>query len=262
MPMLDSHTHIDLQEVSVAEALAQAAAVNITRVVQVGIDVPTSRWGAEQAAAQPSGTLLATVAIHPNEAPRLGADDPAALDAAIAEINALAAAPAVRGIGETGLDYFRTPMDGRALQQHSFREHIAIAQRYDKALMIHDRDAHDDVLRILAEEGAPRRVIFHCFSGDAEFAKQCAAAGYYMSFAGNITFKNAGALREAAKVAPRELLLVETDGPFLTPEPYRGRPNGPYLIPLTLRFLAQLRDEDVDQLAAAIWQNGERVFIG
>ncbi|HEV2087030.1 MAG TPA: TatD family hydrolase, partial [Cryptosporangiaceae bacterium] len=196
------------------------------------------------------------VALHPNEAPKLGAG----LDAAIAEIDALAARPEVRGIGETGLDHYRTGPAGRAEQERSFRAHIDIAKRHGKALVIHDRDAHDDVLRVLDEEGAPDLVVFHCFSGDAAMAKLCADRGWAMSFAGNVTFKNAEPLREAVRVAPRELLLVETDGPFLTPMPYRGRPNAPYLVPITVRALAEIRGDDLDTLCADIWATGNRVF--
>jgi TatD DNase family protein len=253
VPVLDSHTHLDLQETDVAAALAAAAAVGVTRVVQVGIDVPSSRWGTEIAAE--FDPVLATVALHPNEAPRLSD-----LAAALADIDELAASPQVRGIGETGLDYFRTEPDGRAAQERSFRAHIEIAKRHGKALVIHDRDAHDDVLRVLAEEGAPERVVFHCFSGGPELAKACAEHGYVMSFAGTVTFKTAEPLREAARIAPRDLILVETDGPFLTPMPYRGRPNAPYLIPITVRALAEVRGDDLDELCAAIWANGERTF--
>src|SRR6266508_781797 len=149
---------------------------------------------------------------------------------------------------------------GRSQQHASFRAHIDIAKRHGKALVIHDRDAHDDVLKLLEEEGAPETVVLHCFSGDAEFARQCADRGYVMSFAGTVTFRNAVPLQEVAKVAPRELILVETDAPFLTPMPYRGRPNAPYLIPLTVRFLADLRGDDLDELCAVISATGERVF--
>ncbi|MDQ1643901.1 MAG: TatD DNase family protein [Cryptosporangiaceae bacterium] len=253
VPILDSHTHLDLQGTDIAEALDAAAAVGVERIVQVGIDVPSSRWGAEVAAEH--DRVLATVALHPNEAPVL-----ADLDGQLAEIDLLAARPEVRGIGETGLDYYRTGDEGREQQERSFRAHIDIAKRHGKALVIHDRDAHDDVLRVLAEEGAPERVVFHCFSGGPELAKACAEHGYVMSFAGTVTFKNAADLREAAKLAPRELLLVETDGPFLTPMPYRGQPNAPYLTPLTIRALAEIRGDDLDELCAAVWANGERVF--
>jgi TatD DNase family protein len=251
--VLDSHTHLDMQDAEPAAALARAAAVGVTRVIQVGCDVPSSVWAADLAAEFPS--VSATVALHPNDAAVL-----ADLDEALRDIEKLAARPEVRGIGETGLDFFRTGPEGHTGQEYSFRAHIQLAKRYGKALVIHDRDAHEDVFRVLDSEGAPDVVVFHCYSGDAEMARRCAQHGYVMSFAGTLTFKNAQNLREAAAVAPRELLLVETDGPYLTPMPYRGRPNAPYLIPLTLRALASVRNEDPDELAAAIWATGERVF--
>ncbi|MEU4203471.1 TatD family hydrolase [Streptomyces sp. NPDC045470] len=273
VPVADSHTHLDMQDDSVTEALAKAASVGVTTVVQVGCDVNGSRWAAETAAAHEA--VHATVALHPNEAPRIVLGDPggsrshqgarepggdAALDAALAEIDALAALPHVRGVGETGLDHFRTGPEGMAAQQRSFRAHIEIAKRHGKALVIHDREAHDDVLRILREEGAPDTVVFHCYSGDAEMAKVCAEAGYFMSFAGNVTFKNAQPLRDALAVAPPELVLVETDAPFLTPAPYRGRPNAPYLIPVTLRAMAEVKGMTEDALASAVAANTARAF--
>jgi TatD DNase family protein len=166
----------------------------------------------------------------------------------------------VRGIGETGLDTFRTGEDGRAAQETSFRAHIAIAKRYGKALIIHDRDAHADVLRVLDSEGAPETVILHCFSGDADFAAECVRRGYLLSFAGVVTFGSAGQLREAAVRTPIEQILVETDAPYLTPMPYRGRPNASYLIPLTVRSLAEIKGVDLDELCAAISATGERVL--
>ncbi|WNI15869.1 TatD family hydrolase [Actinacidiphila sp. ITFR-21] len=268
----DSHTHLDMQSGTVPEALARAAAVGVGTLIQVGCDLAGSRWAARTAAEYPD--IWATVALHPNEAPRIVDGDPdgwsrrgerppagpAALDAQLDAIAELAALPQVRGVGETGLDYFRTGPDGVAAQQHSFRRHIAIAKDQDKALVIHDREAHDDVLRVLREEGAPRTVVFHCFSGDAAMAKVCAERGYHLSFAGTVGYKNAQNLRDAVAVAPRELLLVETDAPFLTPVPHRGRPNAPYLIPLTLRAMAAARGDDEDTLAAAIAANTARVF--
>ena len=251
--VLDSHTHLDLQDADPATALARAAAVGVTRVIQIGCDVPSSIWAADLAAK--FAAVSATVALHPNEAPRVDS-----LDDALASIDALAARPEVRGIGETGVDYYRTGPDGAAAQEYSFRAHIEMAKRHGKALVIHDREAHDDIFRVLSSAGPPEVVVFHCFSGDAEMARRCASHGYVMSFAGTVTFKNAQNLRDAAAVAPRELLLVETDGPYLTPMPYRGKPNAPYLIPITLRALAAVRGEDVDELAAAIWATGERVF--
>jgi TatD DNase family protein len=264
VPVFDSHTHLDLtvQEAGVpggasgdpVEALITAAAKSgVDRLVQVGVDVDSSRWGAELA--ERHGSVLATVALHPNDAPRLSD-----LDSALREIESLAERPRVRGIGETGLDTFRTGEEGRAAQEESFRAHIAIAKRHGKALIIHDRDAHDDVLRVLDAEGAPDTVVLHCFSGDAEFAAECVRRGYYLSFAGTVTFASAGQLREAAALTPIEQMMVETDAPYLTPTPYRGRPNASYLIPLTVRALAEARGVDVDELCAAISANGERVF--
>lgn len=255
----DSHTHLDMQGGDVAAAVAQAAAVGVDTLVQVGCDLAGSRWAAETAAGWER--IWATVALHPNEAPRVaGRGGRQGLDAELEAIAALAALPQVLGVGETGLDYFRTGPEGVADQQYAFRRHIDIAKRHGKALVIHDRDAHADVLRILREEGAPERVVFHCYSGDAEMARVCADRGYYMSFAGTVTYKSAQNLRDAVAVAPRELLLVETDAPFLPPVPYRGQPNAPYLIPLTLRAMAAARGEEEDLLAAAVAANTARAF--
>ncbi len=271
LPVADSHTHLDMQNRSVEESLKLSAAANVTTLIQVGCDVPSSEWAAETAAAHEA--IHATVALHPNEAPRLvlgdvdgwsrqhrAAGGAKALDAAIERIDELASSPQVVGIGETGLDYFRTGPEGVAAQQDSFRRHIALAKKHGKALVIHDRDAHEDVLRILAEEGAPDRVVFHCYSGDAAMAEVCAARGYAMSFAGPVTYKANDRLREALRVAPLELILVETDAPFLTPVPYRGRPNAPYLIPHTARAMAEARGTDLDELCAALDANTRRIF--
>jgi TatD DNase family protein len=261
VPVLDSHTHLDItvQEAGapgpdpVEGLIAAAAQVGVDRLVQVGVDVESSRFGAELA--QRHRSVLAAVAVHPNEAPRLSD-----LDEALRAIEALAAQPRVRGIGETGLDTFRTGDEGRAAQETSFRAHIAIAKRYGKALIIHDRDAHRRVLEVLDAEGAPDTVILHCFSGDAEFAADCVRRGYLLSFAGTVTFANADSLRAAAVLTPLEQILVETDAPYLTPTPYRGRPNASYLIPLTVRALAATRGTDLDTLCAAISANGERAL--
>ena len=250
-PALDSHCHLDLMDVDVATAVEQAAAVGIARMVTVGIDVPTSQWQVD--AADAHDNVYAAVAVHPNEVTN-------ASDAAWDDIARLASHPKVVAVGETGLDHFRTGEDGWKAQEESFRRHIAIAKSTGKALVIHDRDAHDDVLRVLSEEGAPERVVFHCFSGDADFARRCADGGYVMSFAGNVTFGNAAQLRDAVAVAPLELLLVETDAPFLTPMPYRGRPNAPYLVPLTVRAIADVRGVEETEVAAAVTKNADRIF--
>jgi TatD DNase family protein len=250
-PALDSHCHLDLMGVPVADAVAAARAVGIERLVTVGVDVETSRW--QVATAEQYDGVFAAVAVHPNESPAAGEDD-------WAEIEKLAGHPAVVAVGETGLDHFRTGDDGWRRQEESFRRHIDIAKRTGKALVIHDRDAHDDVLRVLDAEGAPEHVVFHCFSGDVDFARRCADRGYVMSFAGNVTFKNADDLRAAAAIAPAYLLLVETDAPFLTPMPYRGRPNAPYLVPLIVAALAEVRGTDVADVADAVTATAERTF--
>jgi TatD DNase family protein len=251
---LDSHCHLDIMKVPVAEAVADARAVGIRRVVTIGVDLPSSRWAGDCAAAHPD--VYAAVAVHPNETQAAGAEQS---DAVLAEIEALAAQPKVRAIGETGLDYYRDSA-APAVQQDWFRAHIDIAKRTGKALMIHDREAHEDVLRILAEQGPPEKVIFHCFSGDERMARQCAEAGYVMSFAGNLTFASAQPLRDAAAAAPASLLLVETDAPFLTPVPHRGKPSAPWLAAYTLRKLAEVKGMDTAELCGQITRTAERVF--
>ncbi|MEU6999652.1 TatD family hydrolase [Nonomuraea sp. NPDC046570] len=267
--VFDSHCHLDIMvgnrqassgdpvaqaaqaaAASVESILGEARAVGVTRLLTVGYDLPSSHWNAD--AARVHDGIYAGVAIHPNESH-------AATPEVLAEIEELAGESNVRAVGETGLDYYRdwaTKDD----QHASFAAHIEIAKRTGKALVIHDRDAHDDVLKTLAAQGAPDVVVFHSFSGDAEMAKKCVEAGYYMSFSGPVTYKNAGYLREAARVAPLELVLVETDAPYLPPVPYRGMPNAPYLIPLIVRCLAEVKDVHPDELCAAVSANGEAAF--
>ena len=255
----DNHTHLDIVidwlGGTPAEHLDRAEAVGVDRIMQVGTDIESSRWAADLAAAD--HRVLAAVALHPNDAARLGDG----LDDAVAVIDELAAQPRVRAVGETGLDFYRTREDdGHRLQRESFARHIDIAKRHGIALMIHDRDAHQAVFDVLAAEGAPQTVVFHCFSGDAEMARACADNGWFMSFAGNSTFNASTDLREAYCAAPRELLLAETDAPFLTPMPHRGRPNGPYLTPLTIERMATERGEDLAELCQALSDNAERVY--
>jgi TatD DNase family protein len=253
---LDSHCHLDLIERPAAEVLAAARAAGIVRVVTVGVDLASSRWAAQCAAGHPD--VYAAVAVHPNET-AAAASSPAQHEQVLAQIAELAAQPRVRAIGETGLDYYRDHASP-AMQRDWFRAHIAIAKQAGKTLMIHDRDAHEDVLAILEAEGPPPKVIFHCFSGDAAMAKRCADAGYVMSFAGNITFSNAQPLREAAAAAPADLLLVETDAPFLTPVPHRGKPNTPAMAAHTVRALADIKQIAVEGLCAQLTATGERMF--
>ena len=252
--VVDAHCHLDIMGVDVEVALADAAAVGVGTIVQVGVDLASSHWSADLAARRPG--VHAAVAIHPNEA-----GTGAATDEALRGIEALAALPQVVAVGETGLDHFRTEgAAGHRLQEQSFRAHLQIAKSSGRALMIHDRDAHDDVVRVLLDEGAPDRVVFHCFSGGVELARICAEHGWYASFAGPLTFKTNDGLRAAAALLPAELLLVETDAPFLTPMPYRGRPNGPYLVPLTVRALAQTRGADLAGTCATLQANARRAF--
>ena len=264
--VVDNHTHLDIRrddlasplrsDEGVAAALAVAAEVGVDRVVQVGCDLKSARWTVEILDDHPA--MLGAVALHPNEAPRLA--DEGRLAEALAEIETLAAHPRVRAVGETGLDYYRTGQGGVAAQQESFRWHIDLAKRTGKALQIHDRDSHEDVLRILAEEGAPDKTVMHCFSGDVAMARECADRGYYLSIAGTVTFKNARGLRDALAVTPPERLLVETDAPYLTPSPYRGSANAPYLLPHTVRRMADVLSLDVATLCGHLSGNAEAVY--
>jgi len=254
VPVYDNHAHLEIADgdepLSLEEQLDRAAAVGVMGVVQAGGDVDSSRWSAWAAASHQR--VLAAVAIHPNEAPAY--EQAGELDAAIEVIDELAAQPRVRAIGETGLDFFRTEEGGFPAQFRAFEAHIALAKKHGIAMQIHDRDAHDAVLETLQRVGAPDRTVFHCFSGDDAMARIAADEGYYLSFAGNLTFKNAQNLRDALVVTPRERILVETDAPFLTPLPYRGRPNAPYLVPYTVRAMAVLRGMDSDTGLAELCQ--------
>ena len=252
---LDAHCHLGAIERPVAEVLATARAARVTRVITVGVDVPTSRWSA--ACAAENEGVYAAVAIHPNEIP--AAATPAQRDSVLAEIAGLAALPQVRAVGETGLDYYWDDV-APPVQREWFRAHIEIAKQAGKVLMIHDREAHEDILAILAADGPPERVVFHCFSGDAAMAKRCAAAGYVMSFAGNVTFANAPVLRDAAAAAPAGLLLTETDAPFLTPVPHRGKPNTPAMAAHIVRCLADVKQTGVEDMCARVTATGERMF--
>ncbi|UCR88927.1 TatD family hydrolase [Mycetocola spongiae] len=256
----DNHTHLEIADgessLDYREHLDRASSVGVKGVVQVGTDLVTAQWSARVAAIEPR--VLAAVALHPNEAPAL--EEAGLLDEHLAGIRALAAEPRVRAIGETGLDFFRTGQEGRAAQFRSFEAHIGIAKEHDLALQIHDRDAHAEVVETLLRVGAPERTVFHCFSGDVDLAQICVDNGWYMSMSGTATFKNADNLRRVLDLVPRSLLLIETDAPYLTPVPYRGRPNAPYLIPHTLRAIADHLAVDPGMLATQLCSNTEYVY--
>ncbi len=265
----DSHTHLDTTaeytRLDVADLLDRAAAVGVTRVVQIGCDVPSSEWALDLAAAEPS--VVAAVAIHPNDAARLVAEHGrGGLDRALADIDRLAGDPrpdVVRAVGETGLDFYRTPdAGGRQVQRESFAAHLGIAADHDLAVSIHDRDAHREVLDVLRGEPGPDRVVMHCFSGDADIARAFLDRGAWLSWPGTITFGANEALREAFDLTPLDRMLVETDAPFLTPVPRRGWPNASYLLPHTVRFLAQRRGVDVADLCARLVVNTAEAYGG
>ena len=257
----DNHTHLEIadgdQPMDYQDHMSLADQVGILGAVQVGVTLESSKWCAEVAAKD--SRLLAAVAIHPNEAAKY--ESKQALDNDIEGINKLASEPRVRAIGETGLDFFRTEdSQGIEFQQYSFERHIDIAKQHNLALQIHDRDAHDKVVETLLRVGAPDKVVFHCYSGDLELAKICTDNGWYTSFAGNITIKRNQHLRDSLKAMPKTKILVETDAPFLTPEPLRGRPNAPYLVPITVRFMAQQLGMDANELSGQIAQNTIEVY--
>jgi TatD DNase family protein len=257
----DNHTHLEIadgdQPMDYQDHMSLAAQVGILGAVQVGVTLESSKWCAEVAAKD--SRLLAAVAIHPNEAAKY--DSKQALDQDIEEIAKLATQPRVRAVGETGLDFFRTEdSKGVELQQYSFERHIEVAKQNNLALQIHDRDAHEKVVETLLRVGAPDRVVFHCYSGDLELAKICRDNGWYTSFAGNITIKRNQHLRDSLKAMPKTKILVETDAPFLTPEPLRGRPNAPYLVPITVRFMAEQLGMDANDLSGQIAANTIEVY--
>ncbi|SDX54899.1 TatD DNase family protein [Saccharopolyspora shandongensis] len=255
-PAVDAHTHLDAcgaktpDEVRAMVDRAQGAGVG--RVVTVADDIASAEWAVE--ASTWDDRVFAAVALHPTRTKDFDDADRQVLERLVEH-------PRVVAVGETGLDYYwdYSPPEP---QQEAFRWHIDLAKRAGKPLMIHDREAHQDILRILAEEGAPETVVFHCFSGDAEFARSCVDAGYVLSFAGTATFRNANAkpLREAAQLVPLDQFVVETDAPFLTPHPFRGRPNEPYCVNYTLQDLAELRGMTLEELVVATTATAERVF--
>jgi TatD DNase family protein len=261
LPVVDSHCHLDSTQAKSGlqpeEAIRLAAEVGVTRIVQIGCDPEGCRWAVE--AAERWTSVIAGVAIHPNDAARMGRD----LERGLELVESLAQQPRVRAVGETGLDYFRTPdAKGQAVQQEAFAAHIAFAEAYHKTLVVHDRDAHHDILGVLDSVGPPARIVMHCFSGDDQFARDCLDRGAYLSFAGTITFKNNDHLRDALALTPLDRILVETDAPYLAPMPVRGKPNASYLIPHTVRFLAATLGIDLERLCQALNDNADAAFGG
>ncbi|MGC4174507.1 TatD family hydrolase [Demequina sp.] len=264
-PVVDNHTHLDWEQAenprTTAQLLREAADAGVTKVVQIGCDVGAARWTV--AAIDEHPAMVGGVALHPNDAARHALGTHASgltYEDAFAQIAELARHPRIRVIGETGLDRFRTGSEGIEAQERAFRDHLALARELDLPVQIHDRDAHADVLRVVDADTAPRAVIMHCFSGDAGFARECLDRGWYLSFAGTVTFKNAPGLREAAALTPRDRLLVETDAPFLTPHPHRGAVNAPAQVATTVRTLAQARGDDLDALCVDIAANSESLY--
>ncbi|GAB3429335.1 TatD family hydrolase [Flindersiella endophytica] len=262
--VIDSHCHLDSGRdgeppLPVEEALELAASVGVSRIVQIGCDLPAARWAVQAADRHPQ--LVAGVALHPSEIGDFVAAGQ--LDDALNEIDQLAgSSPRVRAVGETGLDYYWTKPAGHTAQQDAFRAHIELAKRHDKVLVIHDRDAHADILKVLDDAGPPDRVVMHCFSGDVQFARECVRRGFYLSFAGTVTFKNANSLRQALSVVPTSRIMVETDAPYLTPTPHRGRTNASYLLPLTVRYLTQVKEIGESELCSELTTTTESVFGG
>lgn len=281
-PVIDNHTHLEsipdvlddgVPDPGVVAQLERAAAVGVVAVVQIGCDLDSAEVSVAWAQEHPQ--VVAGVAIHPNEAvlhagvreiapdglePHPDPRHSTSLDDAIARVAELARHPRVRTVGETGLDFFRAGEVGRQVQRESFRAHIALAKALGLPLQIHDRDAHREVLEVLDRDGAPEATVFHCFSGDAEMAADCVAKGYHLSFAGPVTFASADSVREAAALVPLGQLLVETDAPYLTAAPHRGAPNAPYLLPLTVRRLAEVRGEDLETLCRQLHANATRLY--
>ncbi len=251
MPFVDTHCHLDHHEgLSPAEQVRRAREAGVTTLITVGTDMASSTQAI--ATARRFEGVWAAVGVHPNDAME-------ATPRVLEVIERLAKEPECVAVGETGLDYYRdhtTP----AQQEASFRAHIDIARRQDRTLVIHCREAWEDCLALLEDHGAPDRVVMHCYSGDLDITARCVEAGYFLSYAGNVTFGNAGALREAAAATPLELLLTETDSPFLTPHPHRGKPNDPSYVPITLRAIAEVQNRTPREIELAVSTNTVRAF--
>lgn len=248
---MDTHCHLFLLDRDPVDTLEAARAAGVRTLVCVGIDPESSRRCVEISEAL--GDVYATAGMHPHTAADLDAS-------AAGEIEVLLPNPQVVAVGETGLDFFRM-LSPREDQERSLRLHVALSRASGKPLVVHVRDAWDDVLRVLEEERA-ERVVLHCFSADASVALECAARGYFMSFAGNLTYPRNDSLREAAAAVPPGRLLAETDSPFLAPQPLRGRDNAPENITIVLSELARVRGEPLEEVAATVATNARAAFVG
>lgn len=279
----DNHTHLPVHvgeipspegvKLSVEEQLARATEVGVTRLITVGCELPDFEPTLQLARKWPQ--VKAALAIHPNEA-ALHAGVVAAspdgnlwqqqphhipLDEALAQLNLCLSDPEVVAVGETGLDYFRTGEEGRSAQKESFRAHLEMAKQHGLPLQIHDRDAHADTLNILDDEAWKEvTTVFHCYSGDKEMAEVLAQNGWYASFAGTVTYPANEHLRQALQAMPKELVLVETDAPYLTPVPYRGCPNASYVMAHTVRAVAELWDIPLESAISQLESNTRRVY--
>jgi TatD DNase family protein len=251
--LFDTHAHLHFPEFAgdLDAVLARARAAGVRRMVTIGTDVATSRAAAALAAREPD--VWAAVGIHPHEAA-------AADEAALAEIERLASAPRVVAIGETGLDFFRD-RSPREAQARAFTAQVALARRLGKPVLVHCRDAHAETLALLAADGPLERGgIMHCFSGDVALARRCIELGLLVSLAGPVTYPKPGALPDVARAIPADRLVVETDCPFLPPQPYRGKRNEPAYLAITAARVAELRGEPLADLAARMSENARGLF--
>ena len=248
-PLFDSHCHLFLMEEDAAAVMEASRSAGLVGLVCVGIDAESSQRSRELADALPG--VFATAGLHPHDAQAFDA-------VAGAAIEELAQDARVVAVGETGLDHYRM-LSPPEEQERAFRAHCGLARETGKPLVVHVRDAWPDVLRILEDESA-ERVILHCFSGDVDTAREAAARGYHCSFAGNVTYPKNVSLRGAAAAVPGHLLLVETDSPFLAPQPVRGSPNTPANVAAVVAAVAEARGESLAAVASRTARNAKTAF--
>ncbi|MHB8781781.1 MAG: TatD family hydrolase [Candidatus Geothermincolia bacterium] len=249
--LIDTHAHLDLIDASCEQIVRKAGAAGVACIIDVGIDLESCRKAVAMAQASPQ--VYAAIGIHPHDASSID-------DAVLGQLRELAAHPKVVAIGETGLDFYRN-RSPRDAQERGFRLQIELACELGLALVVHDREAHARTLELLSEASLPPgRVVLHCFSGDAHMAEACLELGCHISLAGPLTFSNARSLREVTAALPLERLLLETDSPFLSPHPHRGKPNSPARLPLIAAALADVLGVTPEEVASATTANARRVF--